>query len=40
MGELHPKPKLSMFWGYLKIMNTFFKVNMNILKQLVWQIQK
>ena len=42
-GELHPKPKLSMFVHYLKIINTFIffeKQCVIVLKQIVWETQK
>ena len=41
MGELHPKPKFSIFCTYLNIINIFFlKNNISILKKIVWKSQK
>ena len=36
---MHTKPKLSMFWGYLKIINTFLEKSYKDWKQIVWETQ-
>ena len=38
-GELHPKPKLNMFFVVSQIFNTFLKHTVIILKQIAWDSQ-
>ena len=39
-GEQHHQPKFSMFVSYLKIIKTFLKNDISILKQILWETKK
>ena len=40
-GELYPQTKIEhIFVCYLKIINTFLKLDISILKKIIWETQK